>query len=299
MHLTVVVSTYNQEKYISDCLASVVDNLPNEQCEIIVADDCSIDGTGKIVENFSKNYPGLILHLRGEKNVGPNLNYLRAHSAAIGKYVAHVDGDDIVYAGKFIKQILIMEKREEVAIVVHAAQYFSDDRKLILNTGMVLRDQESWDFTREQVARWGPVAVHSSFMYRKRSLELTKVVLPFMEWQIAMLCLSKGVGTFINERLIGYRNNPYKGAAMTATKKGRIWAYKIQEENVISFFYSNSDLKNALYAQLVVNFVAKIKTGTTISWSSIQFLFNQMSFFSLFQIIDAFYYRFYLMPRKK
>jgi glycosyltransferase involved in cell wall biosynthesis len=188
IYLTVVVSTYNQEHYIAECLESIVANLPDKHCEVIVANDCSTDGTADVVDEFVGRYP-FIRHLYREKNVGANLNYLDAHQQAQGKYVAHFDGDDVVRPGKFTQQIAVMDQQSDVNIVFHAAEYFSDDRSLILHTGILHQDQPVWYFDEQQYASWGPIAVHSSYMYRRKSLDLKNIVVPFMEWQIAMATL--------------------------------------------------------------------------------------------------------------
>ena len=47
--VSVCVITYNQEKYIAQCLQSIVDQETDFDFEIIVGDDCSTDGTREIV----------------------------------------------------------------------------------------------------------------------------------------------------------------------------------------------------------------------------------------------------------
>ncbi|MBP5107283.1 glycosyltransferase, partial [Pseudomonas protegens] len=81
---TVVVSCYNQERYIVECLDSILSQEINFECEVIVSDDCSTDRTQEVLLEYSRLHEGrLKLNLRSE-NVGPALNYLGLHSMASG-----------------------------------------------------------------------------------------------------------------------------------------------------------------------------------------------------------------------
>jgi len=296
IYLTVVVSTYNQEKYIEDCLNAIIENLPNQPCEIIVANDCSTDKTGDLVDVFVNQYPLLVRHIKNDKNIGANLNYLKAHREAKGQYVAHFDGDDLVFKDKFTKQTAIMDERQDVNLVFHAAEYFSDDRRLVMRTGLLHPEKAQWDFSQAFLAASGPIAIHSSFLYRRVALDLNKVIVPFMEWQIAMLCLKSGVGCFLNEYLAGYRYNPGSGA-MTASISGRMSVYKIQENNVMFLFDENKKLRKFIYAQLVVNYIARVRSG--FAFKSIPFVFLSKNIFllSLPKIYQALSIRAKLRPK--
>ena len=50
--VSICVVTYNQEKFIGQCLQSIVDQVVNFDIEVIVADDCSTDGTRDIIKDF-------------------------------------------------------------------------------------------------------------------------------------------------------------------------------------------------------------------------------------------------------
>ena len=69
--LSIIVPAYNEEKNIQLAIVEIVracDFLP-ASFEIIVVNDCSIDGTKKIVEDLQKKYPMIIL-VNNEKNLG-------------------------------------------------------------------------------------------------------------------------------------------------------------------------------------------------------------------------------------
>lgn len=72
--VSVCVVTYNQEKYIRQCLQSIVDQETNFLFEIIVADDCSTDGTAAIIRDFYHKYPSIIKSFFHYRNIGPAKN---------------------------------------------------------------------------------------------------------------------------------------------------------------------------------------------------------------------------------
>ena len=75
MKLSVVMVTYNHERFIAHALSSVLAQRTNFDFEIIVAEDCSTDGTRAIVIDFARRCPGKILPLLRERNLGMARNF--------------------------------------------------------------------------------------------------------------------------------------------------------------------------------------------------------------------------------
>jgi glycosyltransferase involved in cell wall biosynthesis len=91
--ISVVIITYNFEKYLKDCIESVlVQTL--RPFEIIICDDHSTDGSWAIIEKYSEQYPGLIRAYRHEKNMGPFYNGTFGANLFRGDLISLMDGDD-------------------------------------------------------------------------------------------------------------------------------------------------------------------------------------------------------------
>ena len=110
IQLSVCVVTYNQEKYIAECLESLVKQQTNFKFEIIVGEDCSTDNTRSIVKKYVEKYPNLFVPLFYENNLGPLENIKQVYLKARGKYIAHMDGDDFALPGKLQLQYDVLEK---------------------------------------------------------------------------------------------------------------------------------------------------------------------------------------------
>lgn len=98
--VSVIIPTYNQESYIADAIESALkQDYPN--LEIVIADDCSSDGTSKAIERYLKE-PKVRYH-RNPRNLGRVGNYHQAaHDLASGEWVVNLDGDDYFTSSDFI-----------------------------------------------------------------------------------------------------------------------------------------------------------------------------------------------------
>lgn len=95
--VSVCIITYNQEKYIDECLNGITCQKGNFHLEIVIRDDFSTDSTfEKITNNLSKinNNKITIKILEAKKNLGANRNLLEVLKNCTGEYVAFCEGDD-------------------------------------------------------------------------------------------------------------------------------------------------------------------------------------------------------------
>ena len=92
--LSVIMTTYNHERYIAEAIESVLRQQTSFRVEIVIGEDCSTDRTLNIARDYERMYPEAIHIVTSEKNVGWRKNYRRTIAAARGRYVALLDGDD-------------------------------------------------------------------------------------------------------------------------------------------------------------------------------------------------------------
>ena len=119
MKLSVGILTYNQEKYIRQCLDSVLMQKVDFDYEIVVGDDASTDGTQDILRDYAKHYPGKFVLLLGEKNEGISMNYKKVLTACKGEYVALCEGDDYwTDMTKLQKQVDFLENHPDYLDII-------------------------------------------------------------------------------------------------------------------------------------------------------------------------------------
>lgn len=98
---SVVIDTYNQERFIAEAIESVLaQDFPREQMEILVVDDGSTDRTPEIVRQFEPHVRLLRKENGGQASA---INYGVAHAS--GEFVAFLDGDDVWLPAKLSRVV--------------------------------------------------------------------------------------------------------------------------------------------------------------------------------------------------
>lgn len=130
--VSIAIITYNQKEYLRKCIEScLAQDYPN--FEIVVADDCSTDGTQGLLREYEAKYPGKFVLRLAEKNQGITPNSNAAHFACTGKYIAWMGGDDLMLSGKLTKQVSYMEENPECTICYHNLDVFDSDTNKTLS----------------------------------------------------------------------------------------------------------------------------------------------------------------------
>lgn len=102
--LTVVIPSYNTEKYMEECMPHFFDNRILNDVEILIINDGSKDNTAVIAKKFAKKYPNTVRVITKE-NGGHGSVINRGIEEAKGKYFKVVDGDDWVITENFVKLV--------------------------------------------------------------------------------------------------------------------------------------------------------------------------------------------------
>lgn len=90
--ISVIIPVYNVEKYLRECVESVL-NQTYLNYEIILVDDGSTDSSGKICDEYSENEKVTVVH---QKNAGLSAARNRGFDASRGEYVYYLDSDDYI-----------------------------------------------------------------------------------------------------------------------------------------------------------------------------------------------------------
>jgi len=93
--VSVIIPAYNLESYIERSLRSVLEQT-YENIEIIVVNDGSKDKTAQVAEKILKN-AGKIYKIINQKNQGASVARNTGLTAAQGKYIKFLDGDDTLF----------------------------------------------------------------------------------------------------------------------------------------------------------------------------------------------------------
>lgn len=103
--ISVIICTYNRQKYIYNCLKSLADNnLDKSQYEIVLINNNSTDETISECNRFIENYPDVTFRLVTETNQGLSFARNRGISEAKGNILVYVD-DDATVNTEYLKTV--------------------------------------------------------------------------------------------------------------------------------------------------------------------------------------------------
>lgn len=121
--VSVLCCAYNHEKYIDECLNSLVNQKTNFKYEILVHDDCSTDNTKKVIEKYYKKYPDLIIPFYEKENQyskGVKIFKTYLIPKMKGKYFCFCEGDDYwIDENKLQKQYDFLENNPDYSFCIH------------------------------------------------------------------------------------------------------------------------------------------------------------------------------------
>lgn len=89
--VSIVVPIYNVEKYLKNCVDSLL-NQTLEDIEIILVDDGSPDKSGEIADEYMRNEKRIKVVHQSNAGLGPARN--SGMAVATGEYIGFIDSDD-------------------------------------------------------------------------------------------------------------------------------------------------------------------------------------------------------------
>lgn len=109
-NIHILMATYNGEKYVREQLDSII-NQTYTDWKLFISDDCSSDGTLKILEQYEKKYANKIMIINKTQKFGSakeNFRYLYAECPE-SSYYMFSDQDDVWLPDKIEKMLIFYE----------------------------------------------------------------------------------------------------------------------------------------------------------------------------------------------
>lgn len=128
--VSVIVPVYNAEKYLCECVDSLL-RQTLDSVEIILIEDGSPDGSGAICDRYAQQYNNIVVY--HVENGGPSKARNIGLGYAHGKYIGFVDSDDYVKSDMFE---ILYSKAEEKNIDIMMCSYSTDDGKMLKPSNM-------------------------------------------------------------------------------------------------------------------------------------------------------------------
>jgi glycosyltransferase involved in cell wall biosynthesis len=208
MKLSVMMITYNHERFIAQAIRSVLAQRVNFDYEIVVGEDCSTDTTRDILMDFHRQYPDRIVPLLRNHNMGAMQNLDGTLAACRGQYLALIEGDDYwTCEDKLQRQVDFLDAHHDHAICCHRAQVLDETGKSCIEIqprnsagSYTIEDllESNWIMTCSVVYRWGSIAALPSWF----------VDMKLGDWPLHVLVARVGKINLLDDVMAVYRVHP-------------------------------------------------------------------------------------------
>jgi glycosyltransferase involved in cell wall biosynthesis len=239
--ISICLITYNHVKYIEQAIESVLIQNINVKCELIIADDCSTDGTSEIITNYQSKYPHLIKLIINTKNTGGGKNFVNLINSAKGKYISYFEGDDyFIDSKKLHVQYSFLEKNEQCSMCYHPVKY--DANYYIPNIKNAISNKTDGPYMSIfDVLEKGWQIRTSSMFFRKIKLPEGFEYLYIGDYPLHVLLAHKGLIGFINLPMSVYRINNQGLSESVLAKRKNLQKIFSEEMELIDFLNINTN----------------------------------------------------------
>ncbi len=171
--VSVVLCTYNDEKFVAETIQSVLSQT-YFNFEFIIWNDGSTDRTESIIKSFNDPRIRYFFH----ENTGLGIALGLACKEAKGKYIARIDGDDICLPYRLENEVNFLEKRTDYVLVSSSVYYINEE-------GTVVGRSFPWTWHKCQEKQFS--IVHPAAMYRRDAYNNTYGYLNLMACEDRLL----------------------------------------------------------------------------------------------------------------
>lgn len=230
MKVSVLITFYNQEKYVDEALKSVFEQECDFDYEVLIGDDGSSDGTLDKVEEWRQKYPGRISIYQMPREAGVKYNgSMRASHNRLnllkyvkGEYFLFLDGDDFFTdVKKLQKQVEILDNPDNADCVACGHNVYRFEEATGISTPLLKLKREQKYAAKDY---WGHLYFHpDSIMMRSELIEKIPVdiVRDYFNDNTITFCMIKyGAIYYLPDIMASYRqtgdgiwtgNSPYIG----------------------------------------------------------------------------------------
>lgn len=264
MKLSVWMSAYNHEKYIEQCLDSVLMQKTIFDFEIILGEDCSTDRTREIVKDYKNKYPDKFQLFLPENNIGMMQIDIETWKLCSGEYIALLNGDDFwTDENKLQVQVDYLENNPDVVMCFHKTRVENETNSYVFD----------WEFTSENntlsieslLLGYNPVMTPSVMFRNVLNIPPWYSDLPYGDMPIYLLLAQKGKIKYIDKLMSVYRvhkNGHWQGDSLYNNLIKDLKFYKVMNEKLD---YKYNHLIKVIFAQryfdLVINNIKRNNYG--------------------------------------
>ena len=164
--VSVIVPMYNAEKFIGECLDSIL-NQTFQNFEVILVNDCATDNSRKVAETYLEKFGGRLKIYDNRKNSGVSVTRNKGLMLSRGEYVFFIDSDDMIVENA-LEEMYTLAKKYDADFVNCMKNYeMSEDgrdiklfslKKITPDDKTLVEEDLDWRFKKMYTGTlgWGP-----------------------------------------------------------------------------------------------------------------------------------------------
>jgi glycosyltransferase involved in cell wall biosynthesis len=221
--VSVLVVTYNHEKFIRQALDSVLMQKANFYFDVLIGDDYSQDGTLAIAQEYATGYPNVRI-LPTENHLGITRNYQRGFAACEGEYIAILEGDDYWTSPTKLSSIsTYLDEHPECVFCFHRIIRHDEVTDQALALPPIVNGNKFQTFTARELARRNFIGGFSTCIYRREivaKLDPGIWKLKVREWPFNIVMAQHGSIGYVPDIMSVYRAH-----------RGGVWSLRSPAEH--------------------------------------------------------------------
>ncbi len=236
--ISIIIPVYNVEKYLKQCLDSVI-NITKINTQIIIVNDGSTDNSESIINEYLKTQNNIVYISQLNKGLSIARNIGLQH--AIGDYIIFLDSDDYLDT-KHINELYNKAKENNSDILIYGYKYFYDNSNKFHNS--VFRYNENSKYNGSKIANEMLVGYVKGYAWNKlinrnylinNKLEFENGVYIEDYFPIFRLIHNCNSIYFYNNNIYNYRQRP--GSISYCKNKKLINDFMLCNKQVLEYVY--------------------------------------------------------------
>lgn len=126
MKISVLITSYNYEKYIKETIQSVL-NQTYKDWELIIVDDCSSDNSVDVIKSFNDSRIRLYIN---EENLGLAKTLKLGVEKATGDWIVFLESDDLINPDYITRKIQVIKNNNNISLVFNDCNFFGESSRV-------------------------------------------------------------------------------------------------------------------------------------------------------------------------
>lgn len=222
--VSVTMTAYNAEAYLSEALQSVLEQ-SFVDFEFIVVDDGSTDSTWEIL---SKCTDSRLIAIHREHDYIDSLNC--AQQLAQGKYIARMDADDLMHPQRLAIQVAKLDASPEIDICTSWIQGFNNDGECKDFTAELgFMDSPLYTLLKRNVL-YHPTAMIRRSFWEKNKLAYRKSYVYAEDYKLWSECAALNASFYVLPQILHFYRSNDSQVSLTHRHEQSLAAHKVQQD---------------------------------------------------------------------